>query len=80
MICRKCKKERRSFAVIHSKGVEPKPVGVCDFCFGIKKEKNPSESLSNASEVETLAEVLVGAEEEQREANKNEITLQQEDK
>ena len=41
MICRKCKKERRSFSVMHSKGPEPKPVGVCDYCFGIKKRRIP---------------------------------------
>ena len=39
-----------------------------------------SESLSEASEEKTLAEVLVEAEEEQREANESEITLQQENK
>ena len=80
MICRKCKKERRSFSVMHSKGSEPQPVGVCDFCFGIKKEKTPSEIASKASEKETLAEVSTDLNEEQREANESEITLQQEDK
>jgi len=41
---------------------------------------SPSEIASKASEVESLAEVLVEAEEEQEEANESEITLQKEDK
>jgi hypothetical protein len=42
--------------------------------------KCPSEIASNASKVETLAEVSTDLNEEQEEANENEITQQQEDK
>jgi len=42
--------------------------------------KCPSEIASKASEKETLAEVSTDLNEEQEEANKNDITLQQEDK